>query len=70
MPRKVRDLIRLLKSNGWYLSAQNGSHKQFKHPLKSGKVTIAGHKDSDDVHPKMEQSILKQAGLWKVGAKK
>ncbi|MDO5379532.1 MAG: type II toxin-antitoxin system HicA family toxin [Acidaminococcaceae bacterium] len=65
MPRKIRDLIKLLKADGWYLVAQNGSHKQFKHPVKTGRVTIAGHKDSDDVPLKTEQSILRQAGLKK-----
>ena len=63
MPRKVRDLIKLLKKDGWYLDTQNGSHRQFKHPSKPGKVTISGHKESDDVALKTEESILKQAGL-------
>lgn len=63
MPRKVRDLIKLIKKDGWYLDTQNGSHRQFKHPSKPGKVTISGHKESDDVAPKTETSILRQAGL-------
>ena len=67
MPRKVRDLLRLLKQDGWFLVAQNGSHRQFKHPTKPGRVTIAGHKDSDELPPKTEHSILKQAGLEKRG---
>ena len=35
---KVRDIIKLLTSDGWYLVAQKGSHQQFKHPVKKGKV--------------------------------
>ena len=58
MPRKVRDLIKLLKKDGWYLDTQNGAHRQFKHPSKPGKVTISGHKESDDVALKTEESIL------------
>jgi predicted RNA binding protein YcfA (HicA-like mRNA interferase family) len=44
------------------LKNQEGSHRQFVHPLKTGKVTVAGH-ESDDVPPKTLKSILKQAGL-------
>ena len=40
---KIRDVIRLIEENGWYLVAQRGSHRQFKHPEKPGKVTVAGH---------------------------
>ena len=63
MPRKVRDMIRLIKNDGWKLVAQNGSHRQYKHPTKQGRVTISGHRESDDVSPDMEKSILRQAGL-------
>ena len=63
MPRKVKDMLRILKEDGWFLAAQCGSHRQFKHPTKSGRVTISGHRDSDDVPPDIEKSILKQAGL-------
>lgn len=62
MPRKVRELIRLVEDDGWRLVAQSGSHRQYKHPAKLGRVTIAG-KPSEDVHPRTERSILKQAGL-------
>ncbi len=60
--KKVKELIKKVENDGWYLVAQKGSHRQYKHPEKKGRVTIAG-KPSDDVHPKTEQSILKQAGL-------
>ena len=63
MPRKVRDLIRAIKKDGWRLVAQNGSHRQYKHPTKPGRVTISGHRESDDVSPDIEKSVLRQAGL-------
>ncbi len=47
---------------GWYLARTRGSHRQFKHPTKSGLVTIAG-KPSDDLAPGTLNSILKQAHL-------
>ena len=55
-------MISLLESEGWYLAATRGSHRQFKHPAKPGRVTVAG-KLSDDLHPKTRASILRQAGL-------
>lgn len=63
MPRKFKDLIKLIEQDGWVLVAQSGSHRQYKHPLKKGRVTIAPHSLNDDVSPKTESSILKQAGL-------
>ena len=59
---KVRDAIALLEKDGWFLVATRGSHRQFKHPLKSGRVTVAG-KPSDDLAPGTFNSILKQSGL-------
>jgi predicted RNA binding protein YcfA (HicA-like mRNA interferase family) len=59
---KVREAIALIENDGWFLVATRGSHRQFKHLLKSGRVTIAG-KLSDDLAPGTENSILKQAGL-------
>ena len=59
---KVREAIRLIEDDGWYLVATRGSHRQFKHPSKSGRVTIAG-KLSDELAPGTRNSILKQAGL-------
>ena len=64
MPCKVKDIIRLVERDGWFELVTRGSHRQFKHREKSGRVTIAG-KLSDDVSPAMENSILKQAGLKK-----
>lgn len=62
MPAKVRDAIDLIEDDGWFLVATRGSHRQYKHPSKPGRVTIAG-KPSDDLAPGTFNSILKQAGL-------
>ncbi|MFQ5882058.1 MAG: type II toxin-antitoxin system HicA family toxin [Candidatus Methylomirabilales bacterium] len=59
---KVRDIIRLLEEGGWYLVATRGSHRQFKHPVKPGRVTVAG-KPSDDLAPGTLNSVLKQAQM-------
>lgn len=59
---KVREIIKIIENDGWILSRTKGSHRQFKHPSKSGTVTIAGH-ERDEIHPKTANSILKQAGL-------
>jgi predicted RNA binding protein YcfA (HicA-like mRNA interferase family) len=59
---KVAEILVLLKTDGWYLVASRGSHRQFKHSLKPGRVTVAG-KPSDDLAPGTLNSILKQAKL-------
>jgi predicted RNA binding protein YcfA (HicA-like mRNA interferase family) len=59
---KVREALRLLHEDGWYLVATRGSHRQLKHPLKPGRVTVAG-KPGHDLPPGTLNSILKQAGL-------
>ena len=59
---KVRDVIKLLNKDGWFLARTRGSHWQFKHPTKPGTVTVAG-KPSLDIPPGTLASILKQAGL-------
>jgi predicted RNA binding protein YcfA (HicA-like mRNA interferase family) len=59
---KIRDIIRLLEQDGWYLKATKGSHRQYKHPTKSGRVTLPGH-PGDDLAPGTLNSVLKQAGL-------
>jgi predicted RNA binding protein YcfA (HicA-like mRNA interferase family) len=56
--------VRLLKDDGWYLVATEGSHRQFKHPTKPGRATVSGD-PIDDIHPKALKSILTQAGLNK-----
>ncbi|WP_398475107.1 type II toxin-antitoxin system HicA family toxin [Tardiphaga sp.] len=59
---KVRDAIQLIENDGWFLVVTRGSHRQFKHAVKPGRVTIAG-KLSDEIAPGTFASILKQAGL-------
>ena len=59
---KVSEILRMLESDGWHLVATRGSHRQFKHPSKAGRVTVPG-KPSDDLAPGTLTSILKQAGL-------
>jgi predicted RNA binding protein YcfA (HicA-like mRNA interferase family) len=59
---KVREVIRLIKEDGWYHIETKGSHRQYKHPVKPGRVTIAGH-PNDDLAPGTLNSILKQAQL-------
>lgn len=58
---RSKDLMKIIEKDGWYLVNIKGSHHQFKHPTKKGRVTIP--------HPKKDlpkgtiKSILKQAGL-------
>lgn len=59
---KVNEILVMLKADGWYLAATRGSHRQFKHPVKSGRVTVPG-KPSDDLAPGTLNSVLKQAQL-------
>jgi predicted RNA binding protein YcfA (HicA-like mRNA interferase family) len=61
---KVRDVIRLIEDDGWFLVTTKGSHRQYKHPQKTGRVTIAGH-PNHDLAPGTLNSILKQAQLKK-----
>jgi predicted RNA binding protein YcfA (HicA-like mRNA interferase family) len=59
---KVSTVLSMLRNDGWILVATRGSHRQFKHPIKHGRVTVAG-RNSDDLAPGTLNSILKQAGL-------
>ena len=59
---KVKEILRMLMDDGWKLTAQRGSHRQFEHSQKTGRVTVAG-KDSDDLARGTLNSILKQAKL-------
>lgn len=58
---KSADIIKLLKADGWFLVHVVGSHHQFKHPAKPGKVTVPHPKK--DLPLPTQRSILKQAGL-------
>jgi predicted RNA binding protein YcfA (HicA-like mRNA interferase family) len=59
---KVKEVIRRLTDEGWVKVSQKGSHRQFKHPIKPGKVTVPG-KHSDDLAVGTYQSILRQADI-------
>ena len=59
---KVGEAIRLFEREGWILVAMRGSHRQYKHSVKPGRVTVAG-KPSEDLAPGTLNSILKQSGL-------
>ena len=61
-PLTVREVLRLLRRDGWTLARQRGSHRQLKHPTKSGTVTVAGA-PGDDIDTGTQQSIFQQAGL-------
>ena len=64
MPTKVKELVAMIKQDGWRQVRQKGSHRQFRHDQKAGTVTVAG-KDGVEVPPGTLSSILKQAGLKK-----
>ena len=59
---KVREIIARLEADGWYLVATTGSHRQYKHPVKKGRVTVPGNL-GHDLKVGTLNSILKQAGL-------
>jgi predicted RNA binding protein YcfA (HicA-like mRNA interferase family) len=59
---KVRTVLKMLKDDGWVLKRMRGSHRQLKHPTKSGTVTVSG-KSNIEIPPGTLNSILKQAGL-------
>ena len=59
---KIKEIIKIIEDDGWYYARQTGSHRQFKHAVKKGTVTVAG-KLSDDLDKGTQKSILKQAGL-------
>jgi predicted RNA binding protein YcfA (HicA-like mRNA interferase family) len=59
---KVRDVVKLLEADGWRLIAVKGSHRQFRHPSKSGKVTVPGTPGKELARGTL-RSILKQARL-------
>ena len=59
---KVRDVIRMIEDDGWNLVGTKGSHWQFRHAAKPGRVTVPGHL-SDELAPGTLSSVFKQAGL-------
>lgn len=61
MPMKPREMENLILKDGWIFKNQEGSHRHYIHPTKTGKVTIPFH--NKDLNKKTENSIKKQAGL-------
>ena len=59
---KVRDLIKFLEGDGWFLARTRDSHRQFHHLTKRGTVTVSG-KMGAEIPPGTLRSALKQAGL-------
>ncbi len=59
---KVREIIKLIEAEGWYRIKAKGGHRQYKHPVKRGRVTAPGQVNAE-LDPMAEKSILRQAGL-------
>jgi predicted RNA binding protein YcfA (HicA-like mRNA interferase family) len=59
---KVRDLLRLIEEDGWRFHSQKGSHRQFRHPVKRGRVTVPG-KPGDDLSAALVRSVFNQAQI-------
>lgn len=62
MPMKPREMERIILADGWVFKEQQGSHRQYAHPIKPGKVTIPFHKGKD-LNKRTENSIRRQAGI-------
>ena len=58
---RFREIEKILLDDGWYQGTQKGSHHQYKHPMKPGKVTIPEH--GGDLNMDTVKSIKKQAGI-------
>ena len=56
-----KELLKVLKKDGWYVDLIRGSHHMLKHTSKVGRVTVPVHKE--DLKPKTLHTILKQAGI-------
>lgn len=61
MPKKPQEMERVILNDGWIFKNQVGSHRQYVHPVKKGKVTIPFH--TRELKKYEEKSILRQAGL-------
>ena len=58
---KVRDIIKMVEADGWRMVSQAGSHRQYEHPTKKGKVTVAGH-PSDETPTKTLKDLEEYSG--------
>lgn len=63
MRKKVKEIIDIIEADGWFFCRQKGSHKQYKHPLKPGTITVPDHGKNEDLEHFLVNSILRQAGL-------
>jgi predicted RNA binding protein YcfA (HicA-like mRNA interferase family) len=61
MGLRFREIEKIVLRDGWYKISSRGSHNQYKHPSKPGKVTIPNH--SGDIDKFIAESIFKQAGI-------
>jgi predicted RNA binding protein YcfA (HicA-like mRNA interferase family) len=61
---KVRDVIRMIEEDGWRFHSQKGSHRQYVHASKRGRVTVAG-KPNEEMHPKTLGTVIRQAQIEK-----
>jgi len=59
---KVKEVIKMIEQDGWFMIRRRGSHRQYRHNCKKGLVTVAGHLH-DDLAKGTLNSVLKQAGL-------
>jgi predicted RNA binding protein YcfA (HicA-like mRNA interferase family) len=59
---KVKEVIKMIEQDGWFMIRRRGSHRQYKHNNKKGVVTIAGHLN-DDLAKGTLNSVFRQAGL-------
>jgi len=60
----TREVIKLVTDDGWYeIKTGGGSHRQYRHPVKPGKVTIPFHGWKEELNPKTLKSVKRQAGL-------
>ncbi|MDR2304878.1 MAG: type II toxin-antitoxin system HicA family toxin [Treponema sp.] len=57
----IREVLKLLRDDGWFLNERKGSHIQLKYPVKKGRVTVPNHKGG--LKKGTLHSFLKQAGL-------
>ncbi len=60
---KYKEIVKQIELDGWYQVRQKGSHRAYKHPQKTGIVTIAYHRLNDEIPKGTLNSILKQADL-------
>jgi predicted RNA binding protein YcfA (HicA-like mRNA interferase family) len=60
---KVREILKLIEADGWQMVAQKGNHRQFKHAVKKGRVTVPGH-PKDDLHPALKRASVNRRNYY------